>query len=452
MADWIKDLPEAARSYLDGKRLDEVECIVSDLPGIARGKAVPATKFAKQGYFHLPDSIFFQTITGDWGEAAGDGGFIERDMILKPDMSTATAAPWTGDWTLQVIHDAYDRDDNPIPFSPRNVLRRVVQLYRDKGWEPVVAPEMEFFLVARNIDPAHEIKPMMGRSGRPAAARQAYSMTAVDEFGPVIDDIYDFAEAQGFEIDGITQEGGAGQLEINLAHGDPIKLADEVFHFKRLIREAALRHDCFATFMAKPIANEPGSAMHIHHSILDIETGQNIFSGPQGGETDAFFHFIAGMQNHLPSAIAVIAPYVNSYRRYVKDHAAPINLSWGRDNRTTGIRIPLSGVSARRVENRLAGMDCNPYLGIAASLACGYLGLVEELRPDKQFKGDAYDGEEDIPRDLSRALDLFDEADALQAVLGEEFGRVYSIVKRTEYEEFLQVISPWEREHLLMNV
>lgn len=452
MADWIKNLPEAARIYLDGKRLDEVECIVSDLPGIARGKAVPATKFAKQDYFHLPDSIFFQTITGGWGEAAGDGGFIERDMILKPDMSTATAAPWTGDWTLQVIHDAYDRDHNPIPFSPRNVLRRVVQLYRDKGWEPVVAPEMEFFLVARNIDPAHEIKPMMGRSGRPAAARQAYSMTAVDEFGPVIDDIYDFAEAQGFEIDGITQEGGAGQLEINLAHGDPIKLADEVFHFKRLIREAALRHDCFATFMAKPIANEPGSAMHIHHSILDIETGQNIFSGPQGGETDAFFHFIAGLQNHLPSAIAVIAPYVNSYRRYVKDHAAPINLSWGRDNRTTGIRIPLSGVAARRVENRLAGMDCNPYLGIAASLACGYLGLVEELRPDKQFKGDAYDGEEDIPRDLSRALDLFDGADALQAVLGEEFGRVYSIVKRTEYEEFLQVISPWEREHLLMNV
>ena len=452
MATWIEKLPQAAQAYLKGKRLDEVECIISDLPGIARGKAVPASKFARQDYFHLPDSIFFQTITGDWGEAAGDEGFIERDMVLKPDMASATAAPWTGDWTLQVIHDAYDRDGLAIPFSPRNVLRRVVQMYREKGWEPVVAPEMEFYLVARNIDPAQEIKPMMGRSGRPAAARQAYSMTAVDEFGPVIDDIYDFAEAQGFEIDGITQEGGAGQLEINLAHGDPVKLADEVFHFKRLIREAALRHDCFATFMAKPIAQEPGSAMHIHHSILDVETGQNIFSGPQGGETDAFFHFIAGLQNHLPSAIAVIAPYVNSYRRYVKDHAAPINLSWGRDNRTTGIRIPLSGASARRVENRLAGMDCNPYLGIAASLACGYLGLCEELRPDKQFKGDAYDGQEDIPRDLGRALDLFDEAEALQKVLGEEFGRVYSIVKRTEYAEFLQVISPWEREHLLINV
>ncbi len=452
MADWTDQLPEAARTYFEGKRLDEVECIISDLPGIARGKAVPASKFAKQSYFHLPDSIFYQTITGDWGEAAGEDGFIERDMILKPDFSTASAAPWTGDWTLQVIHDAFDRDGEPIPFSPRNVLKRVVKMYHDKGWKPVVAPEMEFFLVAPNVDPAQGIKPMMGRSGRPAAARQAYSMTAVDEFGPVIDDIYDFAEFQGFEIDGITQEGGAGQLEINLRHGDPVKLADEVFYFKRLIREAALRHNCFATFMAKPIEDEPGSAMHIHHSIIDMETGQNIFSGPQGGETDAFYNFIAGLQNHLPAGLAVMAPYVNSYRRYVKDHAAPINLEWARDNRTTGIRVPLSGPEARRVENRIAGMDCNPYLGIALSLACGYLGLTQQERPRRQFYGDAYEGDGDIPQIMGEALDLFDEATALHEVLGPEFARVYGIVKRAEYEEFLQVISPWEREHLLMNV
>ncbi len=446
MADWTDNLPQPAKDYLEGKRLDEVECIVADLPGIARGKAVPASKFARQSYFHLPDSIFYQTITGDWGEAAGEEGFIERDMILKPDLSTATAAPWT------VIHDAYDRDGDPIPCAPRNVLKRVVELYKKQGWKPVVAPEMEFFLVARNLDPAKEILPMMGRSGRPAAARQAYSMTAVDEFGPVIDDIYDFAEAQGFEIDGITQEGGAGQLEINLRHGDPVKLADEVFYFKRLIREAALRHDCFATFMAKPIADEPGSAMHIHHSIIDMETGRNLFAGPQGGDTDAFFNFIGGLQKHLPSAIAVLAPYVNSYRRYVREHAAPINLAWGRDNRTTGIRIPLSGPDSRRIENRLAGMDCNPYLGMAASLACGYLGLMNEIRPDKQFRGDAYEGDEDIPRVQGQALDLFDDNKELHDVLGPEFARVYSIVKRTEYEEFLQVISPWEREHLLLNV
>jgi len=448
----VATLPAAARAYLEGRKLDEVECIIADLPGIARGKAVPATKYARQTSFHLPDSIFYQTISGDWGDAAGAEGFIERDMILRPDISTATAAPWTGDWTLQVIHDAYDRKGKPVPYAPRNVLKRVVDLYKAKGWDPVVAPEMEFFLVARNIDPAKPIEAMMGRSGRPAAARQAYSMTAVDEFGPVIDDIYDFAEAQGFEIDGITQEGGAGQLEINLRHGNPVKLADEVFYFKRLIREAALRHDCFATFMAKPIENEPGSAMHIHHSIVDMETGNNVFSGPQGGETDLFFHFIGGLQKYLPAAIAIMAPYVNSYRRYVRNHAAPVNLEWGRDNRTTGIRIPLADPKARRIENRLAGMDCNPYLCIAASLACGYLGMVNEIWPSKQYKGDAYEGEEDVPRVMGDALDLFEEAKDLHKILGPEFARVYSIVKRTEYEEFLQVISPWEREHLLLNV
>ncbi|WP_299190901.1 glutamine synthetase family protein [uncultured Litoreibacter sp.] len=449
---WMEALPDAANQYLRGKRLDEVECVVSDLPGIARGKAVPASKFARQNQFFLPNSIYFQTITGGWGEAAGDDGFTEPDMVLKPDMDTATAAPWTGDWTLQVIHDAFDQKGAPVPYSPRNVLKRVVEMYRKEGWEPVVAPEMEFYLVARNINPAETIQPMMGRSGRPAAARQAYSMSAVDEFGPVIDDIYDFAEMQGFEIDGITQEGGAGQLEINLRHGDPVKLADEIFYFKRLIREAALRHDCFATFMAKPIEGEPGSAMHIHHSVLDRATGKNIFSGPRGAETPAFMHFIGGLQHHLPSVIALMAPYVNSYRRYVKDHAAPINLDWGRDNRTTGIRVPVADAASRRVENRLAGMDCNPYLAIAASLACGYLGLKHGLKPSKMVQGEAYDGDENIPRDLFTALNLLTENKDITHLLHPDFVRVYSIVKAAEYDEFLQVISPWEREHLLLNV
>jgi glutamine synthetase len=448
---WTTKIPQAARDYLDANRLDEVECMISDLPGIARGKAVPAAKWEKMTQFHLPESIFFQTLTGGWGEAAGDAGFTEPDMILKPDYSTATAAPWAVDGTLQVIHDAFNQQGEPVQFSPRNVLKRVVALYEAKGWTPVIAPEMEFFLVAPNTDPAKPIEPMIGRSGRPAAARQAYSMTAVDDYGPVIDDIYEYAEIQGFEIDGITQEGGAGQLEINLNHGDPVKLADEVFFFKRLLKEAALKHNCYATFMAKPIENEPGSAMHVHHSILDKD-GNNIFTGPNDEETDAFFHFIGGLQKHMPSVIAVMAPYVNSYRRYVKDHAAPINLSWARDNRTTGLRVPLSSPAARRIENRIAGMDCNPYLCIAASLACGYLGMKNATKPDALFEGDAYEGDGELPQGLYAALELFDENIEMHDVLGPDFARVYSIVKRAEYEEFLHVISPWEREHLLLNV
>ena len=237
---------------------------------------------------------------------------------------------------------------------------------------------MKFYLVARNIDPAKLIKPMMGRTGRPAAGRQAYSMSAVDDYGPVIDDIYEYAKIQGIEIDEITQEGGAGQLKINLRHGDPITRADQVFYFKRLIHEAALKHDCFATFMAKPIESEPRFAVHVHHSILD-NNGNNIFTSPHGEKTDAFFHFSGGLREYMPSVIAVMAPYVDSCRRYVRDHAAPMNLQWGRDNRIWGIRVLLAPPAARCIENRFASIDCNPDLCIVASIACSYLSMVTKI-------------------------------------------------------------------------
>ncbi|MBZ4022625.1 glutamine synthetase [Rhodobacter sp. TJ_12] len=448
---WTDLIPQAAQDYIEGRRLDEVECIVADIAGVARGKAMPASKFAYQDRFYLPNSIYLQTITGEWADNPM-GAFTEPDMVLTPDWNTASAAPWTADITLQVIHDVHDQQGKPVPVAPRNVLKRVVALYEAAGLKPIVAPEMEFFLVARNLDPNQPIIPPMGRSGRRAAGKQAYSMSAVDEYGKVIDDIYDFAEAQGFEIDGILQEGGAGQVEINLAHGDPVALADQIFYFKRLIREAALRHDCFATFMAKPIEGEPGSAMHIHQSVIDTETGLNIFSNPDGGESEAFLHFVAGMQTHLPAVVALLAPYVNSYRRYIPDFAAPINLEWGRDNRTTGLRVPISGPEARRLENRLAGMDCNPYLGLAASLACGYIGLKDKKMPSPECLGDAYMGDSDLPYNLGDALDIFADSAPVRDVLGVEFCTVYEAVKRNEYKEFLQVISPWEREHLLLNV
>jgi glutamine synthetase len=192
--------------------------------------------------------------------------------------------------------------------------------------------------------------------------------------------------------------------------------------------------------------------MHIHHSVISTTTGKNIFSGARGQETSAFLHFIAGMQKHLPAVIALLAPYVNSYRRYVPDFAAPINLEWGRDNRTTGLRVPISGADSRRLENRLAGMDCNPYLGFAASLACGYLGLMAKAPPRPECKGDAYIAQDEFPFNLGDALDLMSESAAVREVLGSDFIDVYEAVKRNEYKEFLQVISPWERQHLLLNV
>ncbi len=449
---WLDKIPQAARAYLDGQRVEEVECIISDMPGISRGKAMPAGKFASSKQMYLPDSIFYQTITGGWADFGGESRYTDPDMVLTPDYATATAAPWAADRTIQIIQNIADQSGTPVPFAPRNLLKHVVDLFEKRGLRPVVAPELEFYLVAPNTDPTQPVEPPIGRSGRRVASSQGYSMSAVDEFGPIIDDIYDFAEAQGFEIDTIIHEGGAGQIEINLPHGDPIRLADQVFYFKRLIREAALRHNCFATFMAKPMQDQPGSAMHIHHSLVDVKSGENVFSDADGSESETFFHFIAGLQNHLPSAIAMIAPYVNSYRRYVPDHSAPVNLEWGRDNRTTGLRVPISPPAGKRIENRLAGMDCNPYLGIAASLACGYLGLIEGQMPRDEIKGNAYVSDAALAQSLREALLKFEVAQALKDVLSEEFCEVYRAVKWAEQEEFFQVISPWEREHLLVNV
>jgi glutamine synthetase len=316
----------------------------------------------------------------------------------------------------------------------------------------VVAPELEFFLVEPNTDPDYPLKPPIGRSGRAEIGRQAYSIAAVNEFDPLFDDIYQFCEAQDLDIDTLIHEEGAAQMEINLNHGDALDLADQAFLFKRTAREAALRHKMYATFMAKPLAGEPGSAMHIHQSIVDAKTGENIFSDAEGKPTALFESFIAGLQKYLPSSMSLFGPNVNSYRRITRYHSAPINVQWGFDNRTAGLRVPVSEPQARRVENRLGGADANPYLAIAASLACGYLGMIEALKPTAPITGSAYDLPFSLPRSLADALALLQSSKPLLEVFGERFVAAYCAVKENEYETFSRVISSWEREHLLLNV
>ena len=423
---WLNNVPEAFHEWLGNRRVVDVECIVADIAGTSRGKAMPARKFARADAMYLPTSIFYQTITGEYVDLEEmPDQWTESDLVLVPDFSAATAVPWSADVTLQVIHDVHNQDGSPNVMAPRNVLKRVVDAYLQQGWSPVVAPEIEFYLTTPNIDPNLPVEPPIGRTGRQGIARQAYSMSAVEEYGPVIDDIYSFAEAQGFEIDTIIQEGGAGQIEINLQHGHPVQLADQVFFYKRLIREAALRNNCFATFMAKPMEEQPGSAMHIHQSVTETATGRNIFNNDDDEPSDLFFGFVAGQQQLLPHVLCMLAPYVNSYRRFRRDDSAPINLEWGFDNRTTGIRIPLSNPQSRRVENRVVGMDCNPYLAIAASLACGLLGMQNQSTPRDCFTSDAYSLPQDIPRDLSRALEMFKDIPELETLLGSGFCSLY---------------------------
>lgn len=444
----------AAEQWCRTRGIDDIECIIPDQAGVARGKLMPTEKFFGGNPMTLPASIFMQTITGEYPDedVAFIEGLTDSDLVFRPDFSTLAVVPWASDPTAQVIHDAYHKDGTQFDIAPRHVLRRVIKLHTDRGLEPIVAPEMEFYLVKPNIDPDYPLEPPIGRSGRPERARQAYSISAVNEFEELFDDVYEFSEEQGLEIDTLAHEDGTAQMEINLRHGDPVELADQVFLFKRTIREAALRHKMYATFMAKPIASEPGSAMHIHHSVIDVASGRNIFSEPGGELSRAFLWYIAGLQAFLPRVVCMQAPYVNSYRRFMPSSTAPINVRWGYDNRTVGLRVPLSDPGNRRVENRIPSSDANPYLAIAASLACGYLGLVKQMEPDRPIEGASGDPVNALPRTILDAVRLLEDTPELVDIFGETFVRTYRAIKETEYETFMNVISAWEREYLLLSV
>ncbi|WP_372658094.1 glutamine synthetase family protein [Hydrogenophaga sp.] len=439
------------QQWLDEHRITEVECIIPDMSGHARGKIVPRHKYNPAVGLRLPEAVLAMTVTGDYPREDYTS-VADPDMLLLPDVNTLRPVPWAKEPTAQIIHDCHRFDGTPIELSPRNVLRRILKLYEAEGWKPVVAPEMEFFLVQVEPDEDIPLKPPVGRSKRTEAGMQSFSIDAIDEYGDIFDVMYDWCEAEGIQLDTLIHEMGTAQMEINLDHGDPLPLADQVFLFKRTIREVAIRHNMYATFMAKPMQGQPGSAMHIHQSVVRTSDGQNIFSQANGEASDAFFHYIGGLQTYLPAATALFAPYVNSYRRLSRFTSAPINLSWGYDNRTCGLRVPHSGPEARRVENRLAGVDVNPYLAIAASLACGYLGMKQGLKPAEPLTGSAYEQPHRLPRHLDEAVELLLACAPLTDLLGGHFTQTYGAIKDAEYREYFDVISPWERRYLLLHV
>ena len=200
------------------------------------------------------------------------------------------------------------------------------------------------------------------------------------------------------------------------------------------------------------MANQPGSAMHIHQSVVETKSGRNIFSTKDGEPSEHFTHFIGGQQQYFPDATALVAPYVNSYRRLVAYNSAPVNLEWGVDNRSVGLRVPRSGPEARRVENRATGADANPYLAIASTLAAGWLGMERKAEPRPVATGDAYRKTRDLPKTLLEAIERLEGSQEMAEMLGQEFVQLFATVKRAEHDAFMTVISPWERQHLLLNV
>ena len=289
------------RNWLDSNDIAEIEAVVPDMTGAAKGKILPAKKYQEDVGLRLPESIFGQTVDGDYPTEWNVLDESDGDIFLKPDPSTIRLVPFTSDPTAVIIHDCYHFDGKPVEVSPRQVLRRVLNLYKKQGWEPVVAPEVEFYLVKPNPDADYPLEPPVGRSGRPEAGRQSFSIDAVNEFDLLFEDLYDYCNTQDIDIETLIHESGVTQMEINLCHGNALELADQVFLFKRALRSVAMKHEIYATFMAAPMEGQPGSALHLHQSLVDHKTGKNIFSARNGNESRLFAGTLVVCKNICPA-------------------------------------------------------------------------------------------------------------------------------------------------------
>jgi len=450
-------MPASFEAWIRENGISEVECLVPDVNGVVRGKVLPAQKFlqtVRDGSLRIPSSIYSLTVTGEYADVdPGSIALSDPDVVLRPDLSSICVAPGYKTPTAFVFADAYLTDGAPFDIAPRFVLRRILDLYEREGLRPVVAPELEFYLTQKNTDPDLPLEPPAGRSGRSETAPQPYGLEAITEYEDLIETIYEHAEAASLHLDTMIHESGAAQLEINFNHGDPIHLSDQVLVFKRIVRQVALRYGVYATFMAKPMENQPGSAMHLHISLADRSGARNRFGADEGdGSTPLFRHFVGGLQRYLGEVTPLFAPNVNSFRRMRPDFSAPINLHWGYDNRSCGLRVPISPAENRRIENRMPGADANPYLALAACLACGYLGLRDRIEPAPMVEGTAYDRPRTLPRTLAEALDRFAACRPVIDLLGESFCNAFQRIKAHELAQFEGVISSWERDHLLLKV
>ena len=284
---------EEMKAWLEKHDIVEVECIAASMTGDTLGKFISAKKFL-DGKLRMPESIIAMTVTGVYPDSHFD--YMDArdiDADFHPDFSTARLVPWAKKPTAQVIHDFVNKKGELHPLAARTVLKNILELYENEGWTPVVAPEMEFYLVDRNTDSSQELRPPSGTNGRRETMPNAYSVEGINEYSDFVKDLYDTCEKQNIPVEGLVHEVGIAQFEINFMHGNALNLADQVFAFKRTVRQVALEHGFYATFMAKPYSDQPGSAMHIHQSVVD-QTGNNIFVDGNGQHNDTFKYFIGG--------------------------------------------------------------------------------------------------------------------------------------------------------------
>ena len=446
--------PDEARAFLESNPdIETVQLVITDANGVGRGKNIAREEVEAlyRSGRNVAGSILGLDITGEDVEETGLVWAVgDADQTCRPVARSLSRAPWLSRPAAQVLGTMFELDGRAAKADPRHVLARVVNRLQAEGHTPVVAVELEFYLLQR--DEAGRLRPARGLvTGRSTASIDAYGLGRLDDMSPLFDDLYAAARAQGLPVRTLMSEYAPGQFEITLEHrADALRAVDEAVLFKRAIRGVASRHGCIACFMAKPFEGMAGTGMHLHASLAD-EQGRNAFASDDPAGTPLLRHAIGGLRATLADGMAVFAPHANSYRRFRAMSYAPVAPTWGVNNRSVSLRVPAGPAASRHVEHRVAGADANPYLVAALVLGGMQHGIDNGIDPGPPVVGNGYEqaSRGDLPTDWRAALERAAASEFLARTLGAEFLGVFLALKRREYEKFGALVSDRDYEWYL---
>ena len=438
----LAKLPKEARDFLKAHpRCESVDAIFADLSGILRGKRYPIDYLAKLygGEIAMPASVYLLDTMGASHDPGGIGfSDGDPDAAARVVPGSLKPVPWAARPTCQLMTTLVTAEGAPYPFEPRNILARVAARFAELDLTPVVAMELEFYLIDPERTEAGAPRPPISPlTGVRETGTQVYGMAEVTAFDALLDEVAKTCAAQDVPVGATTAEYAPGQYEINLQHvDDPLLAVDHSVLFKRALKAVAQRHGARASFMAKPYLDQAGSGLHMHLSLLDGQ-GRNVFDGGPAPASAELEHAIGGVLELLPESMAFLAPNVNSFRRFQPNLFVPIRRCWGFENRSTALRIPLGRGAARRIEHRVAGADANPYLALATLLAGVHHGLTRKIAPPPPFEGNAgFAPDKDLPFRPRPALARLLESEVLEDYFGADYPGLYAACKSAELDAF----------------
>jgi len=431
--------------------IETVKIGTPDMDGVYRGKRVSAAQFiagCEGDGFAQCDVLFGwdiaeEVMTG-LGLAMGSADTGFADILLRPDLRTFRVVPWEPA-TAAVVCDAYTEHGDPLPQSPRTILRRVIERGRSLGFEPMMAVELEFRIFREDQESLREKRFSDLRPLNPGMNCYSISHASIDE--DVVGALRRYMDAYGIEVEGYNREHGEGMYEMNLRYTDALESADRGMLFKSGAKEICAQAGTVPTFMAKYSDEMDGCSGHIHQSLW--RAGANAFAdaGEAHQMSAAMRAYIAGALTTMPELFALYAPNINSYKRYVSGSWAPTSATWGVENRTAALRAIGGASGAVRIEHRVPGADVNPYLGFAACLAGGLHGIEAGLEPPPPVQADVYSvaGLPELPRTLDSAIDLLNKSAVARDFLGDPFVDHYVSMRRWEVEKHRRAVTGWER-------